>query len=307
MLRSTRGGVGVLLLAAGAMLLWRAVSDEGRVALFGRAARGDVIFWSRSGYSKRATSYAVTVRFETAGGRTVEFTRPELLRETHAIGDRVPVRYLENDPSAAYIDTFAGLYWSAVFAAGLGGIVVAVAAVVLRSARRAAATARPLRLSAASAAGLGIGLIALSWFVFVAEPPSGVSRVGFERAEHDTSALLVSLERPPGARPPDGEPRFDDSYGGIPAQVRVVQSFEMPGDFTSTLAWYADSLGRQGWRLFDPGDSSRLSREWCRASYILRVQSGEWFGPSNAPTGHRVTLRLTWNSSYSPDRCPMPQ
>ena len=99
-------GIGGLILAGGLALGWSSL----RHVLHAERAEGEVIEIRREG-----DMYAPVVRFRLANGETQEVKDLGSGAPDFAVGDRVIVLYMPNDPEDFRIDTFEGLWFSAIF------------------------------------------------------------------------------------------------------------------------------------------------------------------------------------------------
>ena len=99
-------GVGALILAGGLALGWGSL----RHLLYAERAQGEVIEIRRDG-----DMYAPVVRFRLPGGETQEVTDLGNGAPDFAVGDRVTILYMPQDPADFRIDTFDRLWFSALF------------------------------------------------------------------------------------------------------------------------------------------------------------------------------------------------
>ncbi len=101
--------IGVFLICASVGLIV-ALSHEYRIAIFGTDTKGVITDLVR----QRRSTYAV-VDFQDAQGEEVRFkNRQGVMRATYAVGQKVPVRYLETNPKAAAIANRQSL-WQPMF------------------------------------------------------------------------------------------------------------------------------------------------------------------------------------------------
>ena len=115
------------------------------------------------------------------------------------------------------------------------------------------------------------------------------------------SALLASVETPPGARP--YAPSIEHFFGGADARVTLEQEFEAPGRFPDTKEWYRQQLEPKGWRIFDPAATFEGHVEWCKAPWFFTLEGRAYY--DDAVPRHRFMARAEWRSRFTPDRCPL--
>ena len=128
------GYLGYLLVALGIGALLQVAFVNGRIALLGRTAEGQVIAVELSQRARGSTT--PVVRFSTAGGEPVVFCGFAQFRSPYAVGDRVRVRYVATDPSRAEIDAWATLWRALVVALSIGAALIAGGTAIVRKARR---------------------------------------------------------------------------------------------------------------------------------------------------------------------------
>jgi hypothetical protein len=103
----TRGGrgvprwIGYVLIGAGLLFALALARYQVRLALFGTAATGEVVAFDR--LHKRV---APRVRFTSADGRVAEFHGTSLRGTKLAVGERVPILYIDSTPVFGEIATF---------------------------------------------------------------------------------------------------------------------------------------------------------------------------------------------------------
>ena len=102
-------GIGGLILAGGLALGWGSL----RHVLYAERAEGEVIEIRREG-----DMYAPVLRFRLANGETQEVKDLGSGAPDFAVGDRVTVLYMPEDPEDFRIDTFERLWFSAIFVTG---------------------------------------------------------------------------------------------------------------------------------------------------------------------------------------------
>lgn len=105
-------GIGGLILAGGLALGLGSL----RHVLHGERAAGEVIEIRREG-----DMYAPVVRFQLPGGVTQEVTDLASGAPDFAMGDKVTILYMPQDPRDFRIDTFERLWFSAIFVTVFGG------------------------------------------------------------------------------------------------------------------------------------------------------------------------------------------
>jgi hypothetical protein len=127
----------------GAVLLLTALGSCAHTRSFiARAARteGTVIRLERvsnngpqnSSYGNNDTyTYRPVVRFESQGKSIVFASRSSSSPPSFSAGERVPVLYLESDPSSAEIDSFFSLYGFAVITGAIGGLLLLLGAAMI--------------------------------------------------------------------------------------------------------------------------------------------------------------------------------
>jgi len=99
-------GIGGLILAGGLALGWGSL----RHVLYAERAEGEVIEIRREG-----DMYAPVLRFRLANGETQEVKDLGTGAPDFAVGDRVTVLYMPDDPEDFRIDTFERLWFSSIF------------------------------------------------------------------------------------------------------------------------------------------------------------------------------------------------
>lgn len=99
-------GIGALILAGGLALGWGSL----RHVLYGERTDGEVIEIRREG-----DMYAPVVRFRLVGGETQEVTDLASGAPDFAVGDKVAILYLPQDPGDFRIATFDRLWFSTLF------------------------------------------------------------------------------------------------------------------------------------------------------------------------------------------------
>jgi hypothetical protein len=99
-------GIGTLILAGGLALGWGSL----RHVLYAERADGEVIEIRRDG-----DMYAPVVRFRLPSGATQEVTDLGSGAPDFAVGDRITILYMPQDPGDFRIDTFDRLWFSALF------------------------------------------------------------------------------------------------------------------------------------------------------------------------------------------------
>jgi hypothetical protein len=99
-------GIGGLILAGGLALGWGSL----RHVLWAERAAGEVIEIRREG-----DMYAPVLRFRLPGGETQEVKDLGSGAPDFAVGDRVTILYMPEDPEDFRIDTFERLWLSAIF------------------------------------------------------------------------------------------------------------------------------------------------------------------------------------------------
>ncbi len=99
-------GIGGLILAGGLALGWGSL----RHVLYAERAGGEVMEIRREG-----DMYAPVLRFRLANGETREVKDLGSGAPDFAVGDRVTVLYMPDDPDDFRIDTFERLWFSAIF------------------------------------------------------------------------------------------------------------------------------------------------------------------------------------------------
>jgi Protein of unknown function (DUF3592) len=102
-------GIGGLILAGGLALGWGSL----RHVLYAEHADGEVIEIRRDG-----DMYAPVLRFRRANGETQEVKDLGTGAPDFAVGDRVTVLYMPDDPEDFRIDTFERLWFSSIFVTG---------------------------------------------------------------------------------------------------------------------------------------------------------------------------------------------
>ena len=105
-------GIGGLILAGGLALGLGSL----RHVLYGERADGEVVEMRREG-----DMYAPVVRFQLPGGVTQEVTDLASGAPDFAVGDKVTILYMPQDPRDFRIDTFGRLWFSAIFVTVFGG------------------------------------------------------------------------------------------------------------------------------------------------------------------------------------------
>jgi hypothetical protein len=138
------GYLGYLLVALGIGALLQVALVNGRIALLGRSADGQVIDVELS--QRARGSSTPVVRFSTASGESIVFRGFAQFRSPYAIGDRVRVRYVPSDPSRAEIDAWATLWRALVVALSIATALIAGGIAIVRKARRRTQPARMDRL-----------------------------------------------------------------------------------------------------------------------------------------------------------------
>lgn len=99
-------GIGGLILAGGLALGWVSL----RHVLYAERAEGEVIEIRREG-----DMYAPVLRFRLANGETQEVKDLGTGAPDFAVGDRVTVLYMPDDPEDFRVDTFERLWFSSIF------------------------------------------------------------------------------------------------------------------------------------------------------------------------------------------------
>lgn len=105
-------GIGGLILAGGLALGWGSL----RHVLYAERADGEVIEIRREG-----DMYAPVLRFRRANGETQEVKDLGSGAPDFAVGDRVTVLYMPDDPEDFRIDTFERLWFSSIFVTVFAG------------------------------------------------------------------------------------------------------------------------------------------------------------------------------------------
>lgn len=105
-------GIGGLILAGGLALGWGSL----RHVLYADRAEGEVVEIRREG-----DMYAPVVRFRLANGETQEGKDLGSGAPDFAVGDRVTVLYMPDDPEDFRIDTFERLWFTSIFVTAFAG------------------------------------------------------------------------------------------------------------------------------------------------------------------------------------------
>jgi hypothetical protein len=104
-------GIGMLILLGGLALGWSSL----RHVLYGQRAQGEVVEIRREG-----DMYAPVVRFRLPDGRSQEVKDLASGAPDFALGDRVAILYMQQNPEDFRIGTFDRLWFSALFVALFG-------------------------------------------------------------------------------------------------------------------------------------------------------------------------------------------
>lgn len=132
-------GMGAMLALVGSVLMMSAMVSHAR----SDATTGIVVAFSgvtpppsQKGPPPQP-SVAPVVVFTGADGSERRFTaRWHSSEPAHALGDRVPVRYLRSDPASAWIDSFAESWLLPLIFSGLGGAFLMIGWLVSRFQKR---------------------------------------------------------------------------------------------------------------------------------------------------------------------------
>jgi uncharacterized protein YeaO (DUF488 family) len=127
--------IGYLLVALGVAVLVQVSLVNGRIALFGEAADGEVVALERSARPRGQTT--PVVRFSTKRGDVVVFRGFSQYRSPYSVGERKRVRYVEGQPALAEIDSWPTLWRALVLASSLGIGLIAGGAAIIRGRRSA--------------------------------------------------------------------------------------------------------------------------------------------------------------------------
>ena len=128
------GYLGYLLVALGIGALLQVAFVNGRIALLGRSAEGQVIHVELSQRARGSTT--PVVRFSTPSGESIVFRGFAQFRSPYAVGDKLRVRYVATEPSRAEIDAWATLWRALVVALSIGTALIAGGVAIVRKARR---------------------------------------------------------------------------------------------------------------------------------------------------------------------------
>ena len=147
-------GIGGLILAGGLALGWGSL----RHVLYAERAEGEVIEIRREG-----DMYAPVLRFRLANGETQEVKDLGSGAPDFAVGDRVTVLYMPEDPEDFRIDTFERLWFSAIFVTGVRLLLAAVRRRCLgaRRAKSSCSCSASGAFAVIAGAALVIGVVAL--------------------------------------------------------------------------------------------------------------------------------------------------
>jgi hypothetical protein len=133
----TRGGRGVprwmgyVLIGAGLLFVLALARYQVRLALFGISATGEVVAFDR--LHKRL---APRVRFTKADGRVVEFHGTSLRGTKLAVGERVPILYIDSELVFGEIATFRRFWLGLIVGSLLAASLIAGGVRVLRMHRK---------------------------------------------------------------------------------------------------------------------------------------------------------------------------
>jgi hypothetical protein len=130
------GYLGYLLLVLGIGALLQVAFVNGRIAVLGQSAEGQVIAVELS--QRARGSDTPVVRFSTASGESIVFRGFSQFRSPYAVGDTVRVRYVASEPSRAEIDAWATLWRALVVALSVVAALIAGGVAIVRKARRRA-------------------------------------------------------------------------------------------------------------------------------------------------------------------------
>jgi hypothetical protein len=130
------GYLGYLLVAVGIGALLQVAFVNGRIALLGRSAEGQVIAVELS--QRARGSSTPVVRFSTPSGESVVFRGFAQFRSPYAVGDTVPVRYVAAEPFRAEINAWATLWRALAVALSIATALIAGGVAIVRKARRRA-------------------------------------------------------------------------------------------------------------------------------------------------------------------------
>lgn len=104
--RRTTLGLGLSLVLLGLLFALAMGRTQGRLVLFGAHAEGQIVEMNRAG-----KAYKPVVEFTTADETTITFDGTTVAeRDDYMIWQKVPVRYLPDDPQVAEIQSWQSLW-----------------------------------------------------------------------------------------------------------------------------------------------------------------------------------------------------
>jgi hypothetical protein len=120
-------GIGIALLAGGAIYVFIILSFTGRAAhAEGRIVKMDTVRNAAPFMDQVAGSgviYYPVVRFKTQDGKAVDFRAASgSQRPTYSVGDKVPVLYDPNNPKDSRINTVWGVWGAPLILLGIGAV-----------------------------------------------------------------------------------------------------------------------------------------------------------------------------------------
>jgi hypothetical protein len=113
-------------------------------------------------------------------------------------------------------------------------------------------------------------------------------------ANTEGEPLFQSVGTPPGSKPAAfGEKRYlfagKSQWKGAFRTITLERTFEMPGDYPASVAWYREHLLAAGWQDYQPGQPSTVIKQFKKGKWIANLWRSADF-----PKYTKVRVELTW-------------
>ncbi len=122
----------------------------------------------------------------------------------------------------------------------------------------------------------------------------------FAAADTEGPGILEAIGLPEGAQPfDDGLKSFPEEgrrsmWQGAKLRIRWERTWVLPGDHETTDAWFADRLGKLGFRPFTVGVPSSVEDLYWKGKWLVTIQHRADFSTDRNPTV-RKTVMLDWD------------
>jgi hypothetical protein len=302
--RGFRRLLGGLLFIAGLLLFWMLWRGELGLVVSGIRGQGVV---ERIELSRRGER--PLVRFTTRAGEERSFRGMEVSQLDCAKGDQVPLRYHEETPSLARIDSWQSLWRPLVIGFALSSALVIGGVFLVVWRRKGAKTPYPAaRTRTRPRAGWGkkIALIALplsfvavgiASLIFLDSGQEAGSRTEkLDLALPEGRELIASFELPEEATPHDRP--GEQVSSGREVWFKITQEYAAPGHFSKVRLHYYNQLLERGWRPYDQESWDGDGIEFCKAPWVVAIDSSVTYYENPDDRHHRYTVRLEWRLGW---------